>query len=147
MGVITAGRRDEYEHVVAATSHWARRQTDIKGVAVVGSWARDEARMDSDIDLVILTDRKARYAQDADWIASAVGQDAVLIRSQEWGVLTERRVRLPSGLEVEFGFVFPSWAATDPVDPGTARVVRDGCRPILDPEALFSDLIAVASST
>ncbi len=56
--------------------------------------------------------------------------------------MTERRVQLPSGFEVEFGFAAPSWAATDPVDAGTARVVRDGCRPLLDAHALFDNLIA-----
>ena len=54
------------------------------------------------------------------------------MRTKEWGRLTERRVRLSSGLEVDFGFVDPSWTATDPVDPGTASVVLDGCQPMLD---------------
>jgi uncharacterized protein len=132
----------EYEAVVAAVARWAGQQPDIKAVAVVGSWARGEARMTSDVDLVVVTEQKARYRQDDDWVPRALAGQAELVRSQEWGVLTERRVRLPSGLEVEFGFVPPEWAATDPVDPGTARVVRDGCRPILDDNALLRNLIA-----
>jgi hypothetical protein len=43
---------------------------------------------------------------------------------------------------VKFGFVSPSWAATDPVDPGTASVVRDGGKPIEDSGAVFERLIA-----
>jgi len=43
-------------------------------------------------------------------------------------VLTERRVRLESGFEVELGLVPPTWAEADPVDPGTSTVVRGGCR-------------------
>jgi hypothetical protein len=142
--MISPDRAVEYNEIVTVVSAWARQQQDIKGVAVVGYWAREEARMDSDVDLVILTERVARHVDDSSWIPLAVGSEARLIPSQEWGELTERRVRLASGLEVEFGFVSPSWAATDPVDAGTAAVVGGGCRPILDPEGLFKRLIAVA---
>ena len=47
-----------------------------------------------------------------------------------------------AGLEIEFGFVRPGWASVDPVDPGTARVVADGCSPVHDPLAAFTRLIA-----
>ena len=46
----------EYERIIRSVADWAARQEDIIGVAVVGSWARKNARMDSDVDLVILTD-------------------------------------------------------------------------------------------
>ena len=69
--------------------------------------------MCSDVDIVVLTARTARYLADDGWVAGAVGPDAELVRTEEWGPLTERRVRLASGMEVEFGFVEPSWAATD----------------------------------
>ena len=47
----------------------------------------------------------------------------------------------PSGLEVEVGIAAPSWAATDPVDPGTRRVVEEGMRIIYDPEELLTRLV------
>lgn len=72
----------------------------------------------------------------------ALLESAEIVRTQDWGHLTERRVRLSSGLGVEFGFVSPSWAATDPIDPGTASVVRDGCRPLEDSGGMFECLIA-----
>ena len=59
----------------------------------------------------------------------------------------ERRVRLSSGLEIEFGFVAPSWATTDPVDPGTAAVVRDGVQSLYDPLGLIETLAAAAFRT
>ena len=34
---------------------WAERRSDIVGVALVGSWARGAASLDSDIDLILLT--------------------------------------------------------------------------------------------
>jgi uncharacterized protein len=139
--VVTNGRAAEYLEVQRSIELWARRQVDVVGVALVGSWARSQARMDSDIDLVLLTSSKDRYVVGDGWVAEAVSQPAPIIRTEEWGPLTERRVRLPSGLEVEFGFATPSWASTDPVDPGTAQVVGDGCLPMVDPEGLLARLI------
>ena len=101
----------------------AARQEDIVGVAVVGSWARKNARMDSDVDLVILTDGKERYLADWSWVPAAVGEPAGILRTQDWGPVTDRRIVLPSGLEIEFGFAGRSWALADPVEAGTARVI------------------------
>jgi hypothetical protein len=98
--------------------------------------------MSSDVDLVILTEDKRRYLDDESWIHVALGQAAQLVRTQEWGPLTERRVRLSSGLEVEFGFVEPSWAETHPLNPGTADVIRDGCEPLKDSSRVLECLIA-----
>jgi uncharacterized protein len=139
--VVTDERRREYTEICDSVVEWASRRSDIAGVAVVGSWARSEPRMDSDIDLVILTTETATYTLNEDWASVAVSQPAELVRTQEWGPLTERRIRVASGLEVEFGFAPPTWAETDPVDPGTAGVVSDGCTPILDRGELLEKLV------
>ncbi|MGH2691580.1 MAG: hypothetical protein ACRDHM_03660 [Actinomycetota bacterium] len=55
--------------------------------------------------------------------------------------MTERRIRLPGGLELEVGIAPTEWARVDPIDPGTARVARDGLRVIHDPKDLFSGLL------
>ena len=57
------------------------------------------------------------------------------------GPMTERRFALSSGIEVEMGVAPPSWAATDPVDEGTRRVVTDGLSVVYDPKGLFGKLI------
>ncbi len=141
--MVTDERRREYTNVCDAVMNWASERPDIKGVAVVGSWARSEPRMDSDVDLVILTTEQGAYSASEDWASAAVSQPAEIIRTQEWGPMTERRLRLASGLEIEFGFAPPNWTDTDPVDPGTARVVLDGCVPLLDRDALFEKLLGV----
>jgi hypothetical protein len=41
------------------------------------------------------------------------------------------RAWFADGLEVEFGFTTPDWAAA-PLDEGTRRVVRDGLRVLFD---------------
>jgi hypothetical protein len=103
--------------------------------------------MDSDVDFVVLTDDTERYLSDSSWAPAAVGGAVEFIRTQDWGPLTERRIRLPSGLEVEFGFAPRSWASANPVDAGTARIVGDGCSPLIDPEGAFARLIAAVDAT
>ena len=145
--MLTADRVGEYLRVLRAVAEWAATQNGLAGVAVVGSWARNEARMDSDVDLVVLTDDPERYLADDSWTASAVGGPAQVVRTQDWGPLTERRIALQSGLEIEFGFAPRSWAGTDPVDPGTARVVGDGCSPLIDREQAFARLVVAVAAT
>ena len=43
---------------------WASAQLDVQAIALVGSYARGEARDDSDIDLVLLTDQPQNYLED-----------------------------------------------------------------------------------
>ena len=143
----TEDRAAEYDRIRQSVIAWASERKDIRGVAVVGSWARAEARMDSDIDVVVLTSDKERYVTCHDWIEGSLGQPAEVVRTRKWGPLTERRVLLPSGLEVEFGFTGPEWATPNPVDPGTMQVVVDGCIPLFDPDDLFGRLIRTIRPT
>jgi len=113
-------------------------------VALVGSWARGAAREDSDIDLVVITSAQSLYEAEADW-ARPLGVTA-FIGTKSWGRLTERRAVTASGLEVEFGITTPAWAATDPLDPGTRRVVNDGIRVVYDPKGMLAALVRVSPS-
>jgi uncharacterized protein len=45
--------------------------------------------------------------------------------------------RTLSGLEIEVDIGSPSWAAAEPLDPGTARVVRDGFGALYDRDGLL----------
>ena len=143
--MVSDARVAEYERVASRVTQWAESQADIVAVGVVGSWARGNQHGDSDMDLVVLTPHKTAFTATDDWIEAAVGQPVPVVRRAEWGALTERRLRLPSGFEVEFGFVEPSWACIDPIDHGTAKVVIDGgLLPVYDPEGLLGLLAATA---
>lgn len=133
-------RQLEYDQVVEFALGWASSQPAIRALALVGSYARAEASMSSDIDLVLLADEPEVYVAGTDWIRSAAGRSGKIIRSKAWGPLRERRVELPSGLVVEYGFAPTSWASVDPLDDGTARVVADGFRILYDPEGLLDRL-------
>ena len=145
--MVTPERAAEYREDVRSVAAWADSRRDIAGVAVVGSWARNEPLMDSDLDLVVLTTDAQQYLSSSSWPPEALGQNAEVVRRREWGPLTEYRVVLHFGFEIEFGFVAPDWARTEPLDGGTARVVRDGCVPLHDPAGVFERLIAAARVT
>ena len=134
-------RRREVESVLERAATWAARRDDVHAVALVGSWARDAARRESDVDLVVLTAVPDAYTEREDWIEE-LAPGAALVRTGDWVAIVERRLLLPSGLEVEVGFGRPSWAATSPVDPGTRRVVEDGLRAVYDPQGLLGALVS-----
>ena len=130
---LTFQRRTEFNEVLESTRTWAKAQSDIQALALVGSWAREEASMDSDIDLVLLTHDVEFFVATTGWIRLATAHNGLIVRSKAWGPLHERRVKLASGLLVEYGFAPMSWASVDPVDRGTASVVANGFQILYDP--------------
>lgn len=138
----TPERRREVDRFLAEAAAWASRRPDLAGLALVGSWARGGATTSSDVDLVLLADDTDPYLENDAW-AAALGA-AGSLRTRARGPLTEKRFALRSGLEIDVGVAPSSWAATDPLDPGTRRVARDGLRPLHDPEGLIATLLRVA---
>jgi hypothetical protein len=129
----------EVEGFLLTIIRWAGTRPDIRGLALVGSRAARRATEASDLDLVLLTEEPALYLADEDWIKQL---GAALIATRSWGAITERRLLLRSGLQVEVGVGMPSWADSDPIDPGTRQVVQDGFRILYDPDSLFRILAA-----
>ena len=134
------GRRREASAVIGSVTAWAHKQLDVTGLVLVGSYAHGRPRMASDVDLVLLTTDVQRHVTGLDWIR-AYDPSARMIRTRSWGPLTERRVRVRSGLHVELGVVPESWVSL-PLDRGTAKVLRDGCTPLYDPLDLVRAAIA-----
>jgi uncharacterized protein len=137
-GGISRERAAEMDDVVARVTRWTANRPDVVGLLLVGSCARNAARPDSDVDLILLTTDQARYT-DNTWAHEL--ELGALIRVQSWGPITERRFVTASGLEVEINIGAPEWASLDPVDPGTRRVVTNGARPLHDPTGALADLV------
>jgi predicted nucleotidyltransferase len=136
--MVTDERRQEVNDLVDRAVAWARARSDVRALGMVGSWARAAERMDSDVDLVVVTDDVQPYVRGEEWIKALEGRS--VIRTQQWGpLMTERRLLRESGLEVEVGLVTKSWASTDPVDEGTRAVVLDGMRVLYDPERILTN--------
>ncbi len=126
--------------VLISIAAWASARPDAIAIGLVGSWARNEAGADSDLDLVVLTENPGAYVEDEGWVAE-LGARCV-VRTKRWGAIAERRIVLASGLELDVGIAEPSWAATTPVDPGTRRVVAGGMLILHDPDGLLRALVA-----
>ncbi|MEU6817901.1 nucleotidyltransferase domain-containing protein [Streptomyces sp. NPDC046860] len=133
-------RGSEINQVVGRITRWATGRGDIVGLLLVGSCVGNTAQPDSDVDVVLLTTDESLYLREDGW-AGELGLGE-LIRTQSWGPITERRFATASGLEVELGIGSPTWAKTDPVDPGTHRVVTDGARVLYDPAGVLAELLA-----
>jgi nucleotidyltransferase-like protein len=125
---------------------WARRRSDVLGLAVVGSWARGTARGDSDIDLVLLV-REPEDFRGQDWPGEIAWCEACVAQwhDADYGVAWSSHLQLSDSREIEFTFCRPSWADTDPVEEGTAQVISGGCRVLLDKSGLFEKLLSVVS--
>ena len=113
---------------------WAGSKADIVAVALVGSFARGEATLESDVDVMILTHSMGKYLLDSSW-ASLFGE-VVDAQEESWGRVTSLRVFYKGGREVEYGFTTPAWAGL-PMDQGTLRVVRDGIKALYDPQHII----------
>ena len=114
---------------------WASRQSDIQGVALVGSYARGEAKDDSDVDLVILTDLPKKYLAEVQWPK----RFGVIEKrqSEDYGKLTSLRIWYQNGPEVEYGITTPDWAAI-PLDEGTRAVISGGMMVLFERGDLLS---------
>lgn len=119
-------------HVVTATKSWATGNLDVRALLLVGSYAYGRPKPSSDVDLVVVTADRESLVADTAWVRSVAGDNAVPVRHEDWGPVRERRYRTAAGLDIEFGLTSPAWLEV-PVDPGTARVLRDGCRVVHDP--------------
>jgi uncharacterized protein len=131
---------EDVEQLIERVTRWATERADVVALALVGSRARGAARPDSDVDLLLVVERPDDYVLEPAWPAAFGRVDRLSV--EEWGAVRSLRVHYAHGLEVELGITSPAWASIDPVDPGTARVVRDGCRILLDRNGLLGRLVS-----
>jgi hypothetical protein len=127
-------------------SGWASLRPDIEGVALVGSYAREVASEESDVDLIILTMQISKYMEPSltfglppRWPWASLFGEVTEFKVESWGRVKSLRVFYKDGLEVEYGFALPDWAGI-PVDTGTHRVVSDGMKILFDPRGLLARL-------
>lgn len=129
---------------VDAARRLPHRFPGIVAIGLVGSWAREAGRPDSDVDLVVLTDEPRALLDNLEW-RHQFDAGARLVSARDFGALQERRLRCRDGLEIEVGIGTPGWARTRPVDPGTATVVRDGLVAVYDPQGRLAALAAAVT--
>jgi predicted nucleotidyltransferase len=116
---------------------WVKDKKDIVAVAMVGSHARNQARPDSDVDIIILSTNPQQYIEHDEWI-SEFGE-VEKKENETWGNVFTKRVFYEKG-EVEFNFSTPEWA--NPKDEAVKRIVTDGIKILYDPKDIFSELVS-----
>ncbi len=117
---------------------WAESKPEILGVALVGSWARDEARLDSDVDFVLLASAPRDFINKPEWIKEFGLVNSYIV--EDWGLVTSLRVYYKNGLEVEYGLTSPEWIS-EPIDEGTRQVIIDGIKILLDKAGLLAQAL------
>ncbi len=120
--------------LINAVSQWAAQDDRIIAVALVGSHARNEARADSDIDLVLICENPDALLQDVSW-AQEFGE-ARVGDIEDYGLVRSVRAFYAHGPEVEFGLTSKEWV-TSPIDEETAKVMLAGLRTLYDAGRLF----------
>ena len=123
---------------------WAAHQSTIAAVALVGSYARGEARPDSDSDVMLLCTEPRGFLTETSWIHRF--GEVRTCHTEDWGVVTSLRVHYRARLEVAFGVTTLAWAAV-PIDPGTKHVVAQGMRMLWDREGLLARLQEAVSAS
>ena len=117
---------------------WASKQDSILGVSLVGSYARGTARLDSDVDLVILSDKPDELLRDNRWLLKF--GEIVSNKHGDYGSVQSNHVLYQDGLKVEYGITTLEWTKTNPIDCETYKVVTDGMRILYDPKNAFKHL-------
>jgi uncharacterized protein len=135
--------------LVFAVAGWVEREPDLRALAVAGSWARGTAQPDSDCDLLILTTRLARFRGDT-WLGALglerEGFRIIACEPAVYGMAQSWHLQLEPGDALELCFADTSWAAADPVDPGTRWVITDGLRTVVDKDGGFRRLVSALAA-
>jgi len=135
--IIFGIKLNKAEKYIEKVRQWACGEDRVSAMALVGSHARQQAKLASDIDFVIISDDVARLEKDISWtnLFGMVQRQT----KEKWGNVTVIRVFYVDGQEIEFGLASKSWAAI-PVDVGTKRAAKDGIVILKDRDKILEKL-------
>ena len=137
--------RRKVQEIVQKVGERVSDRPEISAAALVGSWARQTARPDSDIDFILLVAEPGYFRDDETWLSEidwkSTGCKLISWRDEDYGAVWSRHIYLTDTTAVELSFGLPIWASVDPLDAGTAKVVGDGFRILYDPQKLMARLL------
>jgi predicted nucleotidyltransferase len=139
------------EAIIAAVAAWARTRDDVRALALIGSWARGNARPASDIDLLVLSDCAEGYRRSQEWMSEIdfdrAGHSIKSSNDATYGAVWSRHIHLHPAAEVELTFALCAWASAVPIESGTRAIVRDALRIILDKDGSLARLARVVTAS
>jgi hypothetical protein len=131
------------DQIVATFCRWVNAQVPLRALAIVGSWARGDARPDSDLDVLVLTNDMT-WATSAEWLRDPklglTEQTITSAQREVHGIARSWRLLLGAS-EVDLTFADISWANSSPIDCGTWRVLSGGIKVLVDKDGLLKALI------
>lgn len=134
----------EAKHLQTVVQAWVAKTEDLRALALCGSWARGNARPDSDLDLLVLARPPAIESRSQAPALIPFANAGFRLQSCRWatyGVVHSAHIQLEPDAEVELTFATLNWASTTSIDDGTRRVVTDGFAILLDKDGALSTLI------
>ena len=139
------------DSILETVANWAETRSEILALALVGSYARGEAKPDSDIDLMVITSNTEFFRQNHDWMHEinweSINYKILTFNDAQYGVVWSRHIYLSSlnnefnNIKVEVSFGLPTWASVNPIDSGTFAVVSRGCKIVYDPQGILTKLM------
>lgn len=157
MSSINALNNDLIKEILELIRNWAEERSEILALALVGSYARGEATLESDIDLMVIASDTEFFRHNYDWMHQ-INWESINYKIQKWndaeyGVVWSRHIYLSNlnndlfnnfnnKLKVEISFGLPTWTSISPIDSGTFGVVSRGCQIIYDPQGILLNLMS-----
>ncbi len=132
----------DYEQLIGRLVAWAETLPDIRAAVIIGSQARTNRPADewSDLDLILLTTRPARYTDTSAWLHEIAPHWLTFVEGTINGE-RERRVLFEGGLDVDF-IALPVEALSSPeaLSADVLDIIRRGFRIILDKDGCLTRL-------
>lgn len=125
------------QEFIAKVADWSQHDHRVIAACVCGSYARGDARHDSDVDFCIVAENPRLLLDDLSWI-QCFGADARVSEPvEDYNLVQSIRVFYNS-LEAEFGVADKVWMRL-PIDRETATVINDGLKILYDPEGCLAN--------
>ena len=128
----------------ALLAEWVSRLDDLRALALCGSWARGDARPDSDLDLLVFTNATGHDQLVTTIPFDRAGFHLEACRWETYGAVRSAHMILRPEAELELSFAKTNWASIDPIDAGTRRVVSDGFTILIDKDNTLGALLAAS---
>ena len=130
---------------IATIVPWIVGRNDLRGLALVGSWARGTAGAGSDLDLLVMAEAPDSYRALGMWLDRLPLPEGVSLESAgaaDYGRVWSCHLKLQPPAEVELSFCDLAWADMTPIDFGTRSVVENGFQILVDKDGRLARLVA-----
>lgn len=114
---------------MALVKKWIQNEERISLALVIGSYARNEQRDDSDIDYILMTDDIDDFVENTNW--TKLFGAVVSVNQELYEEVTALRIYYREDIELEFGFVSADWL-DKPLKEATQEAINGGYRLIKD---------------